>query len=142
MEIDASSSIGCACSRGNRRIWGMAAPHFRHLVGDNPPVPDDDEASRRFLLPDGETREPWPVEPRWKLWKRRELRRSSPEAREFKAKQKAAGGTVRLRGGASKLGQPPRPKDDQDDRQDRNKPKGMEWHLEAIIGPSARAARA
>ena len=83
----------------NRRVWGTAAPHFRDLIGDNPPIPDDDEASKRFLLPDGETREPWPVEPRWKLWKRRELRRSSPEAREFKAKQNAAGGTLRVQGG-------------------------------------------
>jgi hypothetical protein len=83
----------------NRRVWGEAAPYFRHLIGEDPPISDDDEASKHFLLPDGETRRPWPVEPRWKLWKRRELRRSSPQAREFKATQKAAGGRLRERGG-------------------------------------------
>jgi hypothetical protein len=83
----------------NRRIWGAAAPYFRHLIGDNPPIPDDDVAGKRFLLPDGKTRAPWPVESRWKLWKRRELRGGSPEADEFRAKEEAAGGTLRVRGG-------------------------------------------
>jgi hypothetical protein len=82
----------------NRRIWGDAAPYFRDLIGHNLPIPEDDEAGNRFLRPDGETRHPWPVEPRWKLWKRQELRRGSPEVREFKAKQKAADGTLRVRG--------------------------------------------
>jgi hypothetical protein len=86
-------------STGNRRVWGEAAPYFRHLVGKDPPIPDDDEASKRFLLPDREARHLWPVEPGWKLWKRRELRRRSPQARKFKAKQKAVGGTLRVRGG-------------------------------------------
>jgi hypothetical protein len=88
----------------NRRVWGEAAPYFRDLIGDNPPIPSEDEAANRFLVPDGETRHPWPVEPRWKLWKRGELRRSSPEAREFKAKQQAAGGTLRTRGGVIRSG--------------------------------------
>lgn len=82
----------------NRRVWGEAAPYFRDLIGDNPPIPGDDEAANRFLVRDGKTRHPWPVEPRWKLWKRRELRRSSPEARDFQVKQRTAEGTLRIRG--------------------------------------------
>jgi hypothetical protein len=92
----------------NRRIWGAAAPSFRHLIGDNPPIPDDDEAGKRFLLPDGETREPWPVEPLWKLWKRRELRGGSPEVDKFRAKE-AAGGTLRVRGAVIRFDPEERP---------------------------------
>lgn len=93
----------------NRRIWGEAAAYFRDLIGDSPPIPDDDEEGRRFLLPDGETREPWPVESRWKLWKRRELRSSSREAEEFTAKEEAAGGTLRVRGGVIRFDPEERP---------------------------------
>lgn len=88
----------------NRRVWGDAAPYFRFVVGENPPVqPNDDESIKRALEPDGKTRHPWPVEPRWKIWKRRELRRSSEEAGEFRAMQKAAGGTLRIRGGVRRF---------------------------------------
>jgi hypothetical protein len=93
----------------NRRIWGAAAPSMRHLLGDSPLISDDDEKGRRFLLPDVETREPWPVEPRWKLWKRGELRSGSPEADEFTANEKAAGGTIRVRGGVIRFDPEERP---------------------------------
>jgi hypothetical protein len=58
-----------------RRIWGGAAPVVRMLFGPNPPLTDADppELKALFSEPRGVLR-PAQVEPRWKLWKRRELR--------------------------------------------------------------------
>jgi hypothetical protein len=58
-----------------RRAWGRALPVVRLLIGPDPPFSDDDPPHfRRLLEPSSEPLYPWPVEPRWKLWKRRELR--------------------------------------------------------------------
>jgi hypothetical protein len=58
-----------------RKVWGEAAPVVRMLVGQNPPLqPTDPESLRRLLEPTPERLLPGAVEPRWKLWKRRELR--------------------------------------------------------------------
>jgi hypothetical protein len=82
----------------NRRVWGSAAPYVRLAFGENPPIEEsDDEAIKRGLTRDDKAREPWPVEPRWKLWRRRELRRTTRELRAV-AKQQKAVGTLRIRG--------------------------------------------
>jgi hypothetical protein len=62
-----------------RRVWGEAVPLLRMLVGDDPRVLDvaPDELKWAFE-PSKEPQLPAQVEPRWKLWKRKELRR--PEA--------------------------------------------------------------
>jgi hypothetical protein len=58
-----------------RRIWGDAARVIRHLVGERPPFGADDPADFQALFEPAQPElRPWPVEPRWKLWKRRELR--------------------------------------------------------------------
>jgi len=52
----------------NRRTWGTAAPYARPAFGDDPPIEDTDDAGVKWsLTPDGKTRRPWPVQPRWKL---------------------------------------------------------------------------
>jgi hypothetical protein len=82
----------------NRRVWGPAAPYVRLAVGENPPIEESDDASMKSCLQrDDKQRGPWPVEPRWKLWKRRELRRSTPESRAIAGRQTAVG-TIRTRG--------------------------------------------
>jgi hypothetical protein len=87
----------------NRRVWGAAAPFVRHMLGSDPPIDAEDERTKRLIRPDGIERSPWPVESRWKLWKRRELRRSTSESRQIQIEQKAAGGTLRVRGGVIKF---------------------------------------
>lgn len=83
---------------------GLSRPLLPLMIGDDPPIEEsDDEGMKQALRPDGRSRRPWPVEPRWKLWKHRELRRSTKEAREAAAKRKAAGGTIRVRGGVSRF---------------------------------------
>jgi hypothetical protein len=58
-----------------RRIWGEAAPVVRMLFGDDPPLTNEDPADFRALFePSRRDLRPAKVEPRWKLWKRRELR--------------------------------------------------------------------
>jgi hypothetical protein len=59
-----------------RRIWGKAAPITRMLLGEDPPLRDDDPPGVKMLLgPSEKPLFPAQVEPRWKVWKRRELRR-------------------------------------------------------------------
>jgi hypothetical protein len=59
-----------------RRIWGAAAPVIRMLFGDEPPLRPEDPADLRSLFePPRRDLKPWAVEKRWKVWKRRELRR-------------------------------------------------------------------
>jgi hypothetical protein len=87
-----------AIDQRNRRVWGSAAPYMRFAFGDDPPIrPDDDPSVRQCLEPDGRLREPWPIEPRWKLWKPRELRRITSQSRAV-ARQQAEVGTIRVRG--------------------------------------------
>jgi hypothetical protein len=57
-----------------RRIWGRAAPVVRMLVGPDPPLSDVDPPEFRALFEPRPDLRPAKVEPRWKLWKRRELR--------------------------------------------------------------------
>jgi hypothetical protein len=86
-----------AIDQRNRRAWGSAAPYVRLALGDDPPIEESDDASIKWALQrDDEKREPWPVEPGWKLWKRRELRRTTAESRAV-AKQQKAVGTLRIR---------------------------------------------
>jgi hypothetical protein len=82
----------------NRRVWGPAAPYVRLAVGENPPIEESDDAAvKSCLQPDDTKRDPWPVEPGWKVWKPRELRRTTTEARAVADQQKAVG-TLRIRG--------------------------------------------
>jgi hypothetical protein len=62
-----------------RRVWGGAGPVIRMMVGDNPPIESDDppELMEMFAVPQKRYL-PAKVEPRWKLWVRKELRK--PEA--------------------------------------------------------------
>lgn len=58
-----------------RRVWGEAARVVRILFGPEPPLdklPDD--VRGRFEPPPEKFRLPAQVEPRWKLWKKGELR--------------------------------------------------------------------
>jgi len=55
-----------------RRIWGEAAPIVRMVVGGGP-CPDG--FPRHLWEPTSKPLEPAQVEPKWKLWKARELRR-------------------------------------------------------------------
>jgi hypothetical protein len=102
--LHSRDSCGYAASRlavvagRERRVWGPAAPYWRLMVGDNPGIENEDEGTKQLLLSDGQTRHTWPVEPSWKLWKRRELRRDSTEIHHFRLQQKAMGGTLRVRG--------------------------------------------
>lgn len=58
-----------------RRIWGEAAPIMRMLFGSEPPLTETDPVElRRLFEPPRPDLRPAKVEPRWKLWKRRELR--------------------------------------------------------------------
>ena len=74
-----------------RTSWGMAAPVIRMMVGDRPPVePGDSEIMKQLLTPSPEPLLPAAVEPWWKLWKRRELRKPSayrPPGTEGRPKQ-------------------------------------------------------
>jgi hypothetical protein len=64
-----------AVDERDRRVWGSAGPVVRDLVGPNPPLTDDDpEALKALFRPLEEPQYPAQIEPRWKLWKRRELR--------------------------------------------------------------------
>lgn len=93
----------------NRRLWGSAATYVRFALGNTPPIEEgDEEAIKRSVTPDGETREPWPVEPGWKLWKRRELRRTTKESRAVRAQQKEVG-TLRIRGHVKRFDPEERP---------------------------------
>jgi hypothetical protein len=59
----------------NRRIWGGAGPVMRMLFGDNPPLEEGDPEDLKALFdPPRPDLLPAQVEPRWKLWKKRELR--------------------------------------------------------------------
>jgi hypothetical protein len=59
-----------------RRIWGAAAPVIRMLFGDDSPLQDDDpDDVKRAFEPLDRPLYPTKVEPGWKLWKKRELRR-------------------------------------------------------------------
>jgi hypothetical protein len=58
-----------------RYVWGDAAPVVRMMVGDDPPMGDEDPDDFKALCyPPRPNLLPARVEPRWKLWKRRELR--------------------------------------------------------------------
>jgi hypothetical protein len=58
-----------------RRVWGEAAPVVRMLFGPDPPLVASDSPSIRALFePRRPDLRPAKVEPRWKIWKRRELR--------------------------------------------------------------------
>jgi hypothetical protein len=62
-----------------RRTWGGAAPMIRLMVGDDPPLQDEDPEDFKVLFrPLADHPLPWQVEPSWKIWKRKELRK--PEA--------------------------------------------------------------
>jgi hypothetical protein len=58
-----------------RRVWGPAAPVVRMVVGEGP-CPERFPA--HLWEPASEPLQPARVEPRWKLWKRRELRSGAP----------------------------------------------------------------
>jgi hypothetical protein len=64
-----------AMDQHGRYLWGDAAGVSRWLVGDDPPFVDEDEAFRRLFVDRRGELMPAQVEPAWKLWKRRELRR-------------------------------------------------------------------
>lgn len=83
----------------NRRTWETSAgPYCRHMLGDRPPIEEDDaEGLKRLMRTDGIERSPWPVEPRWKLWKPRDMRRWSDEAVDVRRQQRTKG-TLRVRG--------------------------------------------
>lgn len=83
----------------NRRIWApSAAAYCRLMLGDSLPVQDDDsDGLKRLVTADGVARSPWPVEPGWKLWKPRDTRRWSSEARAVR-RQQQSNGTLRIRG--------------------------------------------
>jgi hypothetical protein len=58
-----------------RRVWGVAGPVTRWLVGDDPPIHEGDPDGLKALVQASpEPLYPERVEPRWKLWKPRELR--------------------------------------------------------------------
>ena len=57
-----------------RYVWGDAAPVVRMMVGDDPPLADHDPDEFKALFQPRSDLLPARVEPRWKLWKRRELR--------------------------------------------------------------------
>jgi hypothetical protein len=62
-----------------RRVWGEAVPLLRRLVGDDPRLLDVVPENLKWAFqPPEEPQLPAQVEPGWKLWKRKELRR--PEA--------------------------------------------------------------
>ena len=62
----------------SRAIWGDAAPVARMVLGPDPPIaPDDPEEMKVLLAPAKSRLLPARVEPRWKVWKRRELRKPS-----------------------------------------------------------------
>jgi hypothetical protein len=58
-----------------RRIWGGASRVVRQLFGPDPPLDRmPPEVQKMFGTPPEDHYLPSQVEPRWKLWKRRELR--------------------------------------------------------------------
>jgi hypothetical protein len=66
-----------AVDERRRYVWGDAAPVVRWMVGPNPPLTDEDPDELKALFrPLDEPLHPAQVEPRWKVWKRRELRNS------------------------------------------------------------------
>jgi len=78
-QIDAphvDSPLRCfAVDARGRYVWGTAAAVLRYAFGSDIPVkPDAPEHVMRFLAARDETELPDQVEPRWKVWKKRELR--------------------------------------------------------------------
>jgi len=68
-----------------QRLWGDALPIMRMLFGDDPPLLADEPADFRALFePPRPDLLPAQVEPSWKLWKRRELRKPSAWQRDAK----------------------------------------------------------